>query len=169
MNPTSGHDGPYAAPVDVGTRQVPNDWIDYNGHMNVSYYSMAFDTMLDVFLEDQLGLGEKHAAEHRQGPYTLQNNLHYLDEFLEGQSFYIRVYLVDHDAKRMHVFMEMLNEDGEVGATSEQMLMNVDLNARRSAPYPDWALERMGKMQQAHDVLARPKQLGAVMGIRRKG
>jgi acyl-CoA thioester hydrolase len=89
---------------------------------------------------------------------------------LEGERFVVSVRLVDCDAKRMHLFIELLNVDGhKVAATCEQMLMNVDLETRRSTPYPDWAQERLARMLEAHSVLEQPAQLGAPIGIRRKG
>ena len=39
-----------AAPIRTRTRRVPPEWIDYNGHMNVAYYTMAFDNALDEVL-----------------------------------------------------------------------------------------------------------------------
>ncbi len=170
MTPFEGHDGPYNAPVDLPEREVPAEWIDYNGHMNVAYYVMAIDQALDKFLEDELGIGETHAARVRQGPYALQSHVHYLDEMLEGERFIVSVRLVDCDTKRMHLFIELLNADGRtVAATCEQMLMNVDLETRRSTPYPDWAQVRMSAMLAAHSGLKRPTQMGAPIGIRRKG
>ena len=32
-------------------QNVKKEWIDYNGHMNVAYYTLAFDNSLDDFLE----------------------------------------------------------------------------------------------------------------------
>ena len=32
-----------AAPIRTRARRVPAEWIDYNCHMNVAYYTMAFD------------------------------------------------------------------------------------------------------------------------------
>ncbi len=170
MTAFEGHDAPFDAPVTLAARQVPAEWIDYNGHMNVAYYTMAFDQALDDFLENELGIGEAHAARVRQGPYALQSHIHYLDELLEGESFVIRVRMIDHDAKRMHLFAELFNtDDDRLAATCEQMLMNVDLETRRSTPYPDWAQARMADMLAAHKVLEVPAQLGAPLGIRRKG
>lgn len=168
MTPFEGHDGPYAAPVTLAERKVPAEWIDYNGHMNVAYYIMAIDQALDRFLEDELGIGEAHAARVRQGPYALQSHVQFLGELLEGAKFSVVVRLIDCDAKRMHLFVE-LHSDGELAATCEQMLMNVDLETRRSTPYPDWAQARMAAMLKAHSALDRPLQLGAAIGIRRKG
>ena len=38
-------------------QNVKKEWIDYNGHMNVAYYTLAFDNSLDDFLETILEIG----------------------------------------------------------------------------------------------------------------
>ena len=160
---------PFQGPLKSETRMVPAEWIDYNGHMNVSYYSMAFDQAIDDIFEGQLDIGVSHTKKTRQGPYVLQNNLHYLDELLEGDSFWVHMTLLDHDQKRMHLFLQMFDDENSVAATSEQLLMNVDLTTRRSSPYPDTTLAQLKALQAAHDALPRPAQTGATLGIRRKG
>jgi len=50
----------------------------------------------------------------------------------------------------------------------EQVSLYVDLKARRATPYPAAAQDRMAAMQRAHDGLARPAQIGSVMGLRRR-
>ncbi|MEM9011463.1 MAG: thioesterase family protein [Pseudomonadota bacterium] len=168
--PVEGHDGPYAAPIVTPQATVRPEWIDYNGHMNVAYYIVAMDGSLDWVLEHELGLGEGRVKRAERGPYTLQMHIHYLDEMLEGAAFYCRTRLLDHDAKRMHLFTEMVREaDETVAATVEQLVINVDLTTRRSAPYPDWAQARLAGMAAAHAGLARPAQVGAILGIRRRG
>lgn len=168
MEPIDGHDGPYNAPVILPMHFVQPEWIDYNGHMNVAYYTMAFDKAIDTFLHQELGMGERHAARVKQGPYSLQNHFSYFAELLEGAGYSIHIRLIDHDSKRMHLWMEMVNEAGNLSATCESMLMNVDHVSRRSTRYADWIMVRLGAMQQSHCTLARPKGLGAVIGIRRK-
>ncbi len=159
----------YAAPIMTRTRKVPAEWIDYNGHMNVSYYGMAFDQAIDEVFEQVLGIGETHTKTSQHGPYVLQNNLHYIDEMLENAEFHVRFQLIDHDAKRLHLFLELINAKGQVAACSEQLLINVDLTTRRAAQYPDWIMERLAMLKVSHDKLAQPKQLAAPLGIRRKG
>ncbi|HUF55664.1 MAG TPA: thioesterase family protein, partial [Thermohalobaculum sp.] len=56
-----------AAPVRTAERAVPPEWIDYNGHMNVAYYTMAFDNALDEVYA-ALGIGENLVRSHRMGP-----------------------------------------------------------------------------------------------------
>jgi len=158
-----------AAPIRTRSRRVPPEWIDYNGHMNVAYYMMAFDRTLDEILEERLGVGETFAREQRMGPMALQAQIHYLGELIEGTEFACDFQLLDADPKRIHFFVTMFNlETGEAAATYESLSMNVDLEARRSAPYPDWAQERIERMRMAHTALPRPPLAGNPMGIRRK-
>ena len=158
-----------AAPIRTRTRQVPAEWIDYNGHMNVAYYTMAFDQAADEMFDGILGIGEAMARDDRMGPMALQTQIHYLGELVEGESFYCEIQLLDADHKRIHFFMTMFNATtGEPAATYESLGMNVDLEARRSAPYPDWAYARLERLRAAHAGLERPALAGNRLGIRRK-
>ena len=38
------------APFVTNIKNVLPEWIDYNDHMNVAYYTLAFDEALDDFL-----------------------------------------------------------------------------------------------------------------------
>ena len=68
-------------------QNVKKEWIDYNGHMNVAYYTLAFDNSLDDFLETILEIGPTYVNKEKQGPYSLQANYHYLDELILGDKF----------------------------------------------------------------------------------
>ena len=50
LNNVKGFDGPYEAPLKLPSRKVLKSWIDYNGHMNVAYYTMAIDNSIDYFI-----------------------------------------------------------------------------------------------------------------------
>ena len=167
--PLTGHDGPYQAPVRLDGGRVKPDWIDYNGHMNVAYYTLAFDTAIDAFLEDHLGLGESHVSATATGPYALQSNYAYAAELLEGERFFVTIRLVDHDPKRMHLFCQMRKAgDDSLAATVETLLMNVDHAAKRAVAYPEWAVTRLARMQRDHARLPDDPQIGAPIGIRRR-
>ena len=158
-----------AAPIRTRARRVPAEWIDYNGHMNVAYYTMAFDNALDEIFDEYLGVGENLAREQRMGPMALQTQIHYLGELLEGTEIACDFQLLDADAKRIHFFVTMVNlETGAVAATYESLSMNVDLEARRSAPYPERARNRIGRLLALHAALPRPPLAGNQLGIRRK-
>ena len=156
-------------PIRTRTLTVPPEWIDYNGHMNVAYYVKAIDHSMDEVF-DMLGLGEELVQERRMGPMALVNQIHYLDELLEGQSFACDFQLLDADHKRMHLFVTMHHlEKGTIAATYEGLSCNVDLEARRSADYPQDCLSRVNALKAAHAGLPRPELAGAMIGIRRKG
>lgn len=158
-----------AAPIRSRARKVPPEWIDYNGHMNVAYYTLAFDNSVDEVLEERLGIGASFVRETRMGPMALQTQVHYLGELVEGAEFACDFRLLDADPKRIHFFSTMVNlATGEAAATYESLTMNVDLEARRSAPYPDWAQERIERLLALHTTLPRPPQVGNPIGIRRK-
>ncbi len=155
--------------LEARERRVEPEWIDYNGHMNVAYYGLAFDRSLDEILEEPLGIGPGYVRERQHGPYVLQNHVHYLAELLEGEAFRVRFRMLDADAKRVHVFLEMIrSRDGTAVATSEQLIVNVDLVRRRSAPFPEDRQGRIRSVLESHAGLPRPKQAGQSLGIRRK-
>ncbi|UWQ92234.1 thioesterase family protein [Rhodobacteraceae bacterium M382] len=166
--PEQGHDGPYAAPLIVRDQIVRPEWIDYNGHMNVGYYGIAFDQAIDKVFDHELGIGTEFIKSEGQGPYVLQSHMQFLQELLEGQKFDVQFRLIDHDHKRLHFFGEMMRQpDGVVCATQEIVAMNVDHETARSTAYPDWAQRRFSRMLSDHKAMARPRQLGASLGLRR--
>ncbi len=155
------------APIRTPVQTVPAEWIDYNGHMNVAYYLLAIDQALDPVF-DELGAGEALTKTHRMGPMGLVNQINYLDELLEGQQFCCDFQILDCDHKRVHYFVTMHHLDkGTVAATMEALTINVDLQARKSAPYPAEVFERVQTMFAAHKHLPRPATVGAKIGIRR--
>jgi acyl-CoA thioester hydrolase len=157
-----------AAPIATTTQVVAPEWIDYNGHMNVAYYVLAFDKALDE-VYDLWGNGPALVESHSMGPMALQSQIHYLAELLEGERFHCECLLADCDHKRTHVFLTMISEKtGEPAATYESLSMNVDLTQRRSAPYPPEVAERLAACREAHAGLERPRQMGATIGIRRR-
>ncbi|MEM7422117.1 MAG: thioesterase family protein [Pseudomonadota bacterium] len=156
-------------PIRTSTQQVPAEWIDYNGHMNVAYYLMAIDRALDEAF-DTLGIGVSLVKSHRMGPMALSNTIHYLDELLEGQHYYCEFQVLDADHKRIHLFVNMFHvEKGSIAATYESLSMNVDLDARKSAAYPEGAYAQVMSLKEAHARLPRPSQVGEPIGIRRRG
>lgn len=167
--PPGGHDGPYAAPVEIRGFEVRPEWIDYNGHMNVGFYGVAFDMALEKLMVDHLGLGEVQVKALGQGPYILQSHLHFVQEVKDGSSFYFRFRMLDADSKRGHYFAQMLlAENDEICATQEALFMNVSHSTGRSAPYPDWAAARLAQMVEDHKSLEPASQIGQPIGIRRK-
>lgn len=154
------------APFHARSRVVPKDWTDWNGHMNVGYYVVAFDQATgDLF--DNLGLPYEYTKLEIGMYFVLECHVNYEAEIKEGDTFRIETQILDYDHKRIHIFHSMYDAgDGKLVATNELMLMNIDFNSRRSAPWPQWAKDRIETMAASHAALPRPRQVGSVIAIR---
>lgn len=157
-----------AAPFEVTGLEVKEDWIDYNGHLNMAFYNVLFDNTVDEAFA-VFGLGPDYIEACGASFYTMEAHINYLREIHLGMPLRVTLQILDYDAKRVHYFMEMHNaEEGWLAATSEQLCMHVDMNKKRSAPFPDDVLGKIKDMYEAHKALPRAPQIGHVIGIKRK-
>ena len=160
--------GDIQAPFDVYRDRVRPEWIDHNGHMNMGYYLVVFDFATDEFFR-AIGLDEVHRRASRVTTFCLEAHVTYHREVREGDPLRFTTLLLGHDAKRLHYIHAMYHADeGYLAATNELMLMNIDYATRRSAPWPDFALERIDKLAAAHRSLPVPRQAGRLIGIKKK-
>ena len=135
-------DETFSSPYKTRNQKVLSEWIDYNGHMNVAYYTLAFDKALDFFFEDVLGIGPTFVEKNKEGPFALKASYNYFSELLEEESFFVDISILDFDSKRVHVFGEMRKDKSlELSAVFETVLMNMDLSARTAKQYPDRVLK----------------------------
>jgi acyl-CoA thioester hydrolase len=141
------------------TTVIP-DWVDYNGHMNVAYYVLAFDQGVDK-LFDALGVGADYLARTGHSIFALQAHVAYERELCLGESLSVRSMVLAVDRKRMHLFHEMFHaEEGWRAATMESMAIHVDMAARRSAPFPPDILAGLEAASARHATLSRPLGIG---------
>ena len=157
-----------AAPFDQHRATVLPEWIDWNGHMNVGFYVVAFDKATDT-LCNQFGCSWEYTRAKIGMTFVLEAHVTYDREVKEGDPLRITSQILDHDVKRLHFIHCMYHAtEGYLAATNELMLMNIDYETRRSAPWPAWAMERLDKMAAAHKSLPVPAQAGRLIGIKRK-
>jgi acyl-CoA thioester hydrolase len=157
-----------AAPLDRHSATVLPEWIDWNGHMNVGYYVVAFDKATDT-LCTQLGVGWEYTRDKIGMTFVLEAHVTYDREVREGDPLRITTQVLDHDAKRVHYFHTMHHgTEGWVAATTELILMNIDYESRRSAPWPAETRRRLELMAGAHARLPRPEKAGRTIGIKRR-
>lgn len=155
--------------ADIGIKykvSVQSDWVDYNGHMNDAAYAKVFSMAADEFIE-AIGLDARARKNYSYTIFTLETHLCYLKEAHKGELLNLEVQLLDSDAKRLHVFFTMENVAGESVATSEQMLMGMDSEQGKPAPFPQPVAVVVEQMQKEHKELDLPKQAGRTIGIRR--
>jgi acyl-CoA thioester hydrolase len=157
-----------SAPFDRHRATVLPDWIDWNGHMNVGYYVVAFDKATDTLCE-QFGCSWDYTRCEIGMTFVLEAHVTYEQEVKQGDPLRITTQILDHDAKRLHYIHAMYHaSEGYLAATNELMLMNIDYASRRAAPWPDFAMQRIERMAAVHGKLPRPEQAGRLIGIRRK-
>lgn len=146
---------------------VIEDWIDYNGHMNTAYYLLIFDQSLD-FVYDEIGIGAHYVKTRGGSCFAREVQVNYVQELVVGDPVRVTFQLLDWDEKRLHFIEEMYHhEEGYLAATSEQLALHVDMNERRTAPFPTEIQSLLGKLLDIHKELPTPEQVGSAIGIRR--
>src|SRR5699024_5236100 len=146
---------------------VKEEWTDYNNHLNDAEYAKIFSLALEEWIVD-IGLDAEAREKYAYSLYVLETHLCYLQEVLEGEKLTVRLQLLDSDEKRTHVIFLMENEKNELVATSEQMLMGMDMTIKRPAPFPKPVAAYIEQMAEEQKDLEAPKQAGSKIGIRRK-
>jgi acyl-CoA thioester hydrolase len=150
----------FLAPFVSSTMRIEPQWIDYNGHLNVAYYNVLFDRAVDEAYE-LLGIGPGYLKAHAHSTMVAETHVRYLRELREGDPVRVTVQLLDYDAKRFHVFEELIHaEEGWLSATSENMTLHVDMTAKKVAPFPEFIMAALARMKAAHAHLPRPEAAG---------
>ena len=163
----SGRTMPNKNPLTVHEETVRPEWIDYNGHMNVAYYVLAFDHATDR-LFDMLDLGVDYVEREQKSVFQVECHLNYLQEVKEGDALKFTIQLLDFDSKRIHFFSSMHHRDkGFLSATAEWLGVHVDLKERRSTDLPPAIFERLSELKATQAELPQPPQVGRSMGIHR--
>ena len=149
-------------PLDFYRGTVQPDWVDYNGHMSEWAYLTAFGWASDALFR-YIGDDEAYRAAGHSF-YTVETHINYLREASTGEPLRITTQLLGLDEKRMHIFHSMYHgESGDPLATTEQMLVHVDMNAGRSAPIRPRVYEALGAIMAAQRDMPTPPQVGRRM------
>ena len=150
----------FFAPFVSSVMHVEDGWIDYNGHLNMAYYNVLFDRAVDEAYE-LLGVGLDYLNTTRHSTFTAEVHVRYLRELNAGDPVRVTFQLLDYDAKRLHYFEQLFHAtEGWVSATSENMALHVDMDAKKTAPFPDDVERRLAKMKASHARLPRPEAAG---------
>ena len=151
-----------ATPYVSRAMDIEKDWIDYNGHLNMAYYNVLFDSSLDQFF-DMLGIGSKYLKERNCSTMTAECHVRYLREVKLGDPVRVNVQIIAADDKRIHYFEELRHvEEGWVSATSENMTLHIDMNVRKVAPFPKDIYERVQAVAAAHAKGPQPDGIGVI-------
>lgn len=146
---------------------VRPEWIDFNGHMNLAYYVLAFDHATDRFLHHVL-LGEAYMRRAGCSVFVLETHVVYKQEMKLGDRMRFTTQLLGFDAKRLHYIHHMYHAgQGYLAAVNEIMGIHVDMESRRSTPIPPEAAEALARVRAAQAHLPTPPDAGRSIGLGR--
>lgn len=150
----------------VVTGTVKPEWIDFNGHMNVAYYLLAFDLAIDS-LWHAVGLTQEYIATARRSTFAVDTHLTYQQELKQGDVYRIVTTLLAVDDKRLHKFQYMYHaEEGYVAATGEWLSLHVNLETRRVCPWPNDILASFKRIAKAQSDVGIPVETGKTIRVR---
>lgn len=158
---------PFEAPLAFREQIVIPEWVDFNGHMNVAFYMVAFDRCVDD-MYNRLRVGPDYIEATGRSVFTLEAHISYLKEVVEGDRLRITGRLMDYDGKRIHAYFEMFHgADGHPVAAMEQLGIQVDMANRKAVEFSAETGQLLEGMMAAHAALPEAKHAGRVIGIRR--
>lgn len=155
-------------PPEVWRETVQKDWIDYNGHMNVAYYTLILDHAADAFY-DRIGLGRDYRDRSDCSTFAVESHFTYDRELVVGDEAVCTGRVVGFDEKRIHHYYEMFHgTEGYLASTGEFMSLHVDLSTRKVSPWPDDIRQAMAEQHGLQSGLEVPKPVGRALGIPKK-
>jgi betainyl-CoA thioesterase len=148
---------------------VASEWVDYNGHMNDAAYAIVFSRSVDALM-DRVGLDAATRKRTGQTCFTMQMMLHFFKEAKEGDALAVTCHLLEHDDKRMRVWLDMLDAAGQRLAASEQLLLSV-VQTEGSSNAAPWSFETQAALKalaKVHGAMPHPPEAGAGVALKRK-
>ena len=129
--------------VHIANQIIKKEWTDYNNHMNMAYYVLVFDQVWEVMLE-KFKMGENSAKKTNMSTMVVETYTTYNNEVKEGDEVEINLTFFDHDKKRLHYKMEMIEKSSQkLSATLEMLSLYIDLNKRKVSEFEEEKLKIM--------------------------
>tara|TARA_Y100000590_G_scaffold376396_1_gene441936 strand:- start:2147 stop:2614 length:468 start_codon:yes stop_codon:yes gene_type:complete len=134
--------------VYLETKKILEEWVDYNNHLNMAYYVLIFDKAWEVALE-KFQMGERAAKTSERSTMVVETNTKYISEVKEGEEVDIMLTYFDHDKKRLHLKMEMIEKKTKkLSASMEWISLYIDLSVRKVAEFEPEKVKIMDKFIQ---------------------
>lgn len=156
------------SPTRILSATVCDAWVDYNGHMGDYAYGIVFSNAATAYM-DRIGIDAAYRAETAATLYTLDSRIGFLRECHAGEALHVDLVVLAADAKRLHLFMRLINAANDELALCEQLLMHVSRaeGLPRSASLPGPSLDQVMADLKAHRDIERPAWLNRRVGLSR--
>ena len=137
--------------VYLSSQKIIKDWIDYNDHMNVSYYLLIFDKYGADILNSIFKMGEHSAKTTGKSTMIVESNITYNQELKLNDEVDVNLAYFDHDKKRLQYKMEMNHKEKKfLASTIEVLALYVDLKSRKVSEFEDEKVKIMDNYIKEH-------------------
>ena len=131
--------------VHIANQIIKKEWTDYNNHMNMAYYVMIFDQIWENMLEKFM-MGENSAKTNKRSTMVVETHTTYNNEVKQGEKVEINLTFFDHDKKRLHFKLEMIETTSrKLSATLESLSLYIDLEKRKVTEFEEEKVQLMDK------------------------
>ena len=128
--------------IHIAKGKVLENWIDYNDHMNMSYYVQCFEESSDFILE-HLGLGYNYAVNQNKGVFVVKCEINYKKEIKLNEEFLIALQSIVIKGKRLILRLVMKNDKNNIFADYEILNLNIDLKTKKSISFEDEFIRKL--------------------------
>ncbi len=123
--------------VHIANQIIKKEWTDYNNHMNMAYYVLVFDRVWENIL-DKFKMGENSAKTSKRSTMVVETHTTYNNEVKQGEEVEINLTFFDHDKKRLHFKLEMIEKSSKkLSATIEMLSLYINLNLRKVSEFEE--------------------------------
>lgn len=123
--------------------QIPEEWVDYNGHLSEAFYVLIFGYATDQAME-VLGMGPQYRERTGASLYTVEAHIRYLQEVPRGASVRVGTVVAGSAEKKLHLAHEMYvirpdaaADSGELVAAEEILGVHVGGDPAGAQPFPE--------------------------------
>ena len=127
----------------IADQIIKKEWTDYNNHMNMAYYVLVFDQLWEIVLA-KFKMGEQSAKTTQMSTMVVETHTTYNNEVKEGNEVEVNLTFFDHDKKRIHFKMEMIEKSSKkLSATLEMLSLYIDLSKRKVSEFEEEKVKLM--------------------------
>jgi len=130
--------------------EVPEQLVDYNGHLNDAAYAQVLTDANELFL-DWLGLSADYRTRTGCAVYTVEMLIRFRDQARQGERLAAETLVTSYDAKRLRLATTIRNDHGGVVAEGETLYLHVDAEGSgRVTAFPEDRATWLAAVAVAH-------------------
>lgn len=155
----AGTELPQATAFKALSLVVPEDWIDYNGHMTEGQYYKVMADAGEVFLR-HIGFTEKYRLKGYSF-FNVQGQQRNLTECRVAPPIEVFTEIIAFNEVRLHLYSYVVDTSRSITlATCEHMMLHVDINKREATKMEPYMYDCIIRASKECTPALQPKGLG---------